>query len=111
MSEHEDDAVDALLLAAFEGPMPDEGFCDNMMQRLPARRRYVWWPLAAGLAAGAALCFLTLQSAPLMRTGLRDWLSGQLSAPALTLLLVMAGISLLTLVWTMEEADATRMKS
>lgn len=105
MSEHEDDAIDALLLAAFEGPVPDEGFCEDMMQSLPARRRYVWWPLTAGLAAGAALCFLTLQSAPLMRAGLRDWLSGQLSAPALTLLVVMASVSLLTLAWTVAEAD------
>lgn len=106
MSEHKDDAVDALLLAQFEGPVPDEGFCDDMMERLPARRRrYVWWPLAAGLAAGAALCFLTLQSAPLMRTGLRDWLSGQLSAPELMLLVTMGGISLLALAWTTAEAD------
>ena len=105
MNEHEDDAVDALLLAQFEGPVPDEGFCDDIMQRLPARRRRPVWPLAAGLAAGAVVGFLSLQSAPLMRTGLRDWLSGQLSAPALTLLLVMASISLLTLAWTLAEAD------
>jgi len=46
-----------------------------------------------------------------MRTGLRDWLSGQLSAPALTLLLVMGSISLLTLAWTMAEADDRRTES
>jgi len=48
---------------------------------------------------------------PLVRTGWRDWLSGQISAPALTLLLVMAGISLLALAWTVAEADDRRSES
>jgi hypothetical protein len=104
----DDDAVDALLLAQFEGPVPDEGFCDDVMQRLPARRRRHAWPLAVGLVAGAVICWLSLQSVPLVRAGWHDWLSGQHSAPALTLLLVMAGVSLLTLAWTLAEADDRR---
>ena len=104
MSEPQDDAVDALLRAHFEGPVPDAGFSAGVMHRLPPRRRHVW-PLAVGLVAGAAVCWLSLQSAPLVRAGWRDWLSGDLSAPALTLLLVMAGLSLLTLAWTIAEAD------
>jgi hypothetical protein len=111
MSEREDDAVDALLLERFEGPVPDEGFCADVMQRLPLGRRRPAWPLAAGIVAGAAVCWLSLLSSPLVRIGWRDWLSGELSAPAITLLLVMAGISLLTLAWTMAEADDGRSKS
>jgi hypothetical protein len=108
MSEREDDAVEALLRARFEGPVPDEGFCDDVMHRLPLRRRRHVWPLAVGLGTGAAVCWLSLQSVPLVRVGWRDWLSGEFSAPALTLLLVMAGISLLTLAWTIAEADDRR---
>ncbi len=105
MSEPEHDAVEALLLAQFEGPVPDEGFCEDMMQHLPPRRRRHVWPLAMGLVIGAAVCWLSLQSTPLVRVGWRDFLSGEFSAPAFTLLLVMAGISLLTLAWVVAEAD------
>jgi hypothetical protein len=111
MSEREDDAVDALLLARFEGPVPDEGFCGRVMQRVPLRRRRPAWPLAAGIVAGAIVCWLSLLSTPLVRTGWRDWLSGEPSAPAVTLMLVMAGISLLTAVWAMAEADEGRSRS
>ena len=111
MSEPENDAVEALLREGFEGPVPDEGFCDDVMQRLPPRRRRHVWPLAAGLAAGAVVCWLSLQSVPLVRTGWRDRLSGEISAQALTLLLVMAGISLLALAWTVAEADDRRSES
>jgi hypothetical protein len=112
MSEPEDDAIDAPLHAQFEGPVPDDGFCADVMHRLPPRRRRRHaWPLAAGLAAGAAVCWLSLQSVPLVRIGVRDWLSGDLSAPALTLLVVMAGISLLTLAWTIAEADDRRSEA
>lgn len=111
MSEREDDAVDALLLEKFEGPVPDEGFCDDVMRRLPPRHRRHAWPLAAGIVAGAMVCWLSLQSTPLVRIGWRDLLSGEFSAPAFTLLLVMAGLSLLTLAWTIAEADDGRSKS
>ena len=111
MSEPEDDAVDALLLAQFEGPVPDDGFGDAVMHRLPPRRRRHAWPLAAGLVAGAMVCWLSLLSAPLVRIGWRDWLAGELSAPAVTLLLVMASISLLTLAWTIAEADDGQSRS
>ncbi|MEI9996462.1 MAG: hypothetical protein WDM91_17830 [Rhizomicrobium sp.] len=111
MSEREDDPVDALLLERFEGPVPDEGFCDGVMQRLPPRRHDPAWPLAAGVVAGVTVCWLSLLSSPLLRIGWRDWLSGERSASAVTLLLVTAGISLLTLAWTMAEADDGRSES
>jgi hypothetical protein len=111
MSEPQDDAVEALLRAHFEGPVPDAGFSADIMHRLPPRRRRHMWPLAVGLVTGAAVCWLSLQSVPLVRVGWRDWLSGQLSAPALTLLLVMASLSLLTLAWTIAEADDRRGES
>jgi hypothetical protein len=105
MSGLDDDAIDAVLLERFEGPVPDDGFCDQVMQSLPARRRRAAWPLALGIAAGGILCWLSLHTAPLVRIGWRDWLSGAPSAPAIILLAAMAGISLLALVWTTAEAD------
>jgi hypothetical protein len=104
MTDLHDDAIDRLLLDQFEGPVPDDGFCDCAMQSLPPRRSYPW-PLALGIIAGGILCWLSLHSAPLVRIGWRDWLSGELSAPAITLLAAMAGISVLALAWTTAEAN------
>jgi hypothetical protein len=105
MSHLQDDAIEALLQKQFNGPTPDEGFSDRVMQRLPLRRRRMAWPLWAGIAGGAGACWLSLLSAPLLREGWRGWLSGQLSAPAITLLLTIAGMSLLASWWSVAEAD------
>jgi hypothetical protein len=85
--------------------VPDDGFCDRVMPHVPARRRRHAWPLAAGILAGGALCWLSLHATPLLQTGWRDWLSGELSAPALILLATMTGISLLAAGWSVAEAD------
>lgn len=109
MSEQEnDDAVERLLLAHFEGPVPDDGFCDRAMQRLPVRRRLQVWPLALGMTLGGALCWLSLLSTPLLHAGWRDWLSGNWSAPAVVLTATMAGVSLLALAWTAAEIEDRR---
>lgn len=103
----EDDAMDALLRAQFEGPVPDDGFSDATMSLVPPqrRRRHVW-PLAVGVAAGAVVCWLSVP--PLVRAGWQDLLLGQLSTSALTLLAVTAGLSLLAMAWTIAEADDRR---
>ena len=105
MSDFDDDAVDNLLLEQFEGPVPDDGFCVSVMQILPARRRRSAWPLALGIAAGGAACWLSMLSTPLLRIGWQDWSKGELSAPALILFAVMTGISILAMAWTAGEAD------
>lgn len=106
---HEDpnDAIDALLRQQFEGAVPDDGFCDRVMERLPARPRRRAWPLWCGVAAGAAACVLTLWSTPLVQLGWRDWAGGQWSAPAIVLLLALAGLSLLAMCWSLAEADGS----
>ena len=104
---HEDDAIDALLRRQFEGAVPDDGFCDRVMQRLPARPRRRAWPLWSGIAAGAAACALSLSSTPMVHLGWRDWVGGELSAPAIALLLALAGMSLLAMCWSLAEADGS----
>jgi hypothetical protein len=104
---HEDDAVDALLRRQFEGAVADNGFCDRLMQQLPARPRRRAWPLWSGIAAGTAACALSLWSTPLVQLGWRDWAGGQLSAPVIALLLALAGMSLLAMCWSLAEADAS----
>jgi hypothetical protein len=106
-----EDAVEALLLEQFGGPVPDDGFCDSVMQQLPQRRRRQMWPLVMGVVAGAGACWLSLASAPVLRIGWRDWLSGEMSTPAIVLLLTMASISLLALLWTVAEADDRRSET
>lgn len=105
MSDLNNDAIDRVLLDQFEGPVPDDGFCDRAMQTLPPRRRRTAWPLALGIVAGGILCWLTLDAAPLVHIGWRDFLSGEPSAPTFILLAAMAGISFLALAWTTAEAD------
>ena len=99
------DDIDKILLEHFEGPVPDDGFCDRAMLTLPARRRRHPWPLPLGIAMGGILCWVSLHTAPLVRVGWHDWVSGVPSAPAAILLAAMAGISLLALAWTTAEAD------
>lgn len=104
---HEDDEVDALLRRRFEGAVPDAGFCDRVMQHLPARPRRRAWPLWSGIAAGVAACTLSLSSTPMIRLGWHDWLGGQLSAPAIVSLVVLAAMSMLAMCWSLAEADGS----
>jgi len=104
MSDLNDDAIDQLLRDQFEGPVPDDGFCDRAMQTLPTRRRTTW-PLALGITLGGLLCWLTLQATPLVRAAWHDWVSGQPSAPAIILLAAMTGLSLLAAGWSIVETN------
>jgi hypothetical protein len=103
-SIHEDD-IDALLRQSFDGPTPDAGFCDRVMQRLPQRRRRSVWPLVVGVLVGTLTCWLSLLTTPLWRLAWRDWLTGELSASMIVVMVVVVGMSLLALGWTLAEAD------
>lgn len=105
MNDKTDEVLDALLREQFDGPVPDGGFCDSVMTRLPARRRRSLWPLVAGAFAGVAACGFSLRSSPIAIDGLRDWLSGDISASALTLLGAMVCMAILAAAWTIAEAN------
>ena len=105
MNDPHDEAIEALLRRQFEGVVPDEGFSERVMQRLPLRRRRATWPVWAGILMGTALCWTSLQALPLLRISWRDWLHGEWSAPAITLLLAMACMSLLALGWALVESS------
>lgn len=105
MNDPHDEVIEALLRRQFDGPVSDDGFSGRVMQRLPARRRRITWPLWAGVLAGAGACWASLLFSPLLPVGWRDWLNGELSMPAVILLLVAAGMSVLAGWWTMAEAD------
>lgn len=106
MNDPSDDALDALLREQFDGPVPADGFTERVMAQLPSRRRRLrTWPMVAGVAAGIAACWLSLRSVPVMDSGWRDWLALEPSASAMTLLLIVSGISLLAALWALGEAD------
>jgi hypothetical protein len=105
MNPSQDDAIEALLRRQFDGPVPDAGFSRRVMQRLPRRRHRVVWPLWAGILSGAAACWVVLQFSRLLQIGWHDWLGGHWSASAVTVLLAMIGMILLTLAWGVAEAD------
>jgi hypothetical protein len=104
MSDPRDDAVENLLRKTFEGPVADDGFAERVMRKLP-RRRHRHWPTTIGIAAGLAACWLSLASAPIVSAGWQDWTQGELSAPAIALLLAFACLSLAVSWWTLAEAD------
>ena len=105
MNGEKEDAIDVLLREQFEGPVPADGFCDRVMNQLPARRRRNRWTLAAGALAGMATCWFSLWSAPIAHVGWRDWLSGEPSASAIALFVSMIGMAILALAWAIAEAD------
>ena len=105
MNHERDDAIEALLRQQFDGPAPDEGFSQRVMVQVPPRRRRIAWPLWSGVVAGAVACWLALRSSPLLHTGWQEWPRGQWSASVITILLVMLGMVMLALAWSVAEAD------
>jgi hypothetical protein len=104
MNHNEIDPVDAWLRQQFEGSVPDGGFCERVMQRLPERRRRVIWPLVAGILIGVAMCWLSLLPVPMLHSAWQDWMRGELSGSALGLLSIISGMSFLALGWSLTEA-------
>ena len=105
MNDEMEDAIEVLLRGQFEEPVPMDGFCDCVMEQLPARRRHNSRPLAAGALAGVAMCWFSLWSAPITAVGWQDWLSGEMSASAITLFIAMMSMAILAMVWTIAEAE------
>jgi len=105
MNPIDDDDVDTLLRQSFDGPTPDAGFSDRVMQQLPPRRLRSAWPLAAGVLVGAVLCALSLFNSPLWRAAWHGLRVGERSTSTMIVLSTMAGMSLLALAWTLAEAD------
>lgn len=100
-----DNTIEQLLREAAPDPVADEGFCADLIGRLPPRRARSEWPLAVGLIAGMLACWLTLRSAPVAAIGWQDWLAGDLTSAPLVLLVSAAGLGLLALAWTLVEAQ------
>jgi 4-amino-4-deoxy-L-arabinose transferase-like glycosyltransferase len=105
MTHPHDEAIEALLRQKFDGPVPDDGFSERVMQRLPSHRRRVTWPLWVGVLAGTGACWCSLLFAPWLSAGWRNWAHGELSFAAITLLVAMTIMSLLAGWWAMTEAD------
>ena|SRR5690348_11746970 len=105
MNQEQDDQIEALLRRQFDGPTPDQGFSQRVMQALPPRRHRAIWPLWSGVLAGACSCWLVLLRSSLLRMGWRDWTNDHWSAPAITALLVMLGMAMLALVWSVAETE------
>jgi hypothetical protein len=105
MNHPDDNEIEALLRMQFDGSVADEGFSDRVIQQLPLRRRRTAWPLLAGILVGIGACWLSLLSTSLLHVGWQDWISGELSASAMTVMAVVAGMSLLASLWTTMEAE------
>lgn len=105
MNDEAEDAIDRLLRDAAPDPVADDGFCARLAEHLPPRPRRVRWPLASGILAGIATCWLALRSSRIALAGWHDWLAGDLTQPALVLLAAAAGTGLLALAWTLAEAQ------
>lgn len=99
------DELGALLRKQFEGPVPDDGFTDQLMRRLPHHRRRAAWPLWAGVMAGTATAWAALLPSPLLQLALRDSVQGNWSAASVSLTLVTLVMVLLASAWAVLETD------
>ncbi len=107
MNDELDDDIAALLRDGFGGPVPDEGFCDRVMQQLPATRRNRAWPTLVGIAGGAAASGISLVSAPIMASAWNAWLAGPSAQSVLALMAAGLGLSTLALAWALAEVQDT----
>jgi hypothetical protein len=105
MSDPSNQSIETLLRRSFDGPVPDNGFSERVMQLLPARRVRVNPMVAAGIVAGIAACWIALTSTSLVRDAGHDWTSGKPSSSILIMLAAIAGMSLLASWWAMAEAE------
>lgn len=105
MNHTDDNEIEALLRKQFDGSAPDDGFSARVMQQLPQRRRRAAWPLPAGILAGIAASWFSLLPTSMLHVGWQNWISGELSATAITLMAVTAGMSLLACWWITMEAE------
>lgn len=106
MSETANDSIDTMLHQQFDGPVPDAGFTQRVMNRLPPRWRRVAWPLWLGVLAGIVACWIALLRSPLLQTGFRTWSAGQWSASTVLALVAVVGMIGLAAVWSIAEANA-----
>jgi hypothetical protein len=105
MNQSQDDAIEGLLRAQFDGPLRDEGFSGQVMHRLPQRRHgRITWPLWIGVVAGAATCWLALLPSRLLREGWQDWTGGHWSVTGLAMLSALVVMILLAFAWSVAEA-------
>ncbi len=78
-TDQDDALLDTLLRDSAPDPVPDAGFVDALMMRLPPPRtrspRAVW----LGLVAGTGLAAWQLQDNPVLDQIVRDWSSGHFS--------------------------------
>lgn len=105
MNDRHDVSLEALLRRQFDGPVPDDGFSDHVMQQLPPRRRRRHWQLPAAMTIGLGASVLSLSSTSLISHGWQDCVHGQFSIPALILLLTVVGVSLAASWWALAESD------
>lgn len=105
MNDEIDNAIEHLLRDHAPNPVADDGFCAGLNERLPPRKPPIKWPLAVGILAGLLACWLSVSAAPAALIGWHDWISGDLTSPALALLVSLAGLNLMALAWTLTEAQ------
>lgn len=74
-----DELLDKLLRDSAPDPVPDEGFVEATMMRLPPPRARSYRAVWLGLAAGAGLAAWQLQDNAILSQLARDWSSGQFS--------------------------------
>lgn len=104
MNNTPNDSIDTLLHEQFDGPVPDGGFTQRVMTRLPSRRHRMAWPAWLGVLAGVVACWVALLPSPLLRIGFRTWLSGQWSASLVIVLIIVVGMIGLSAAWGVAEA-------
>lgn len=105
MNHQVEHSVDALLRELKEEPVADDGFCDRVIQKIPARRKTNYVYLAIAFAVGMLAFFWQMVSTPMFLQGWHDLAQGQVSMAVMLVCAVFFLVSLLVSAWVLTEPE------
>lgn len=105
MKHQSEPSVDELLRDFYESPVADDGFCDRVMQKIPAQRKSNHIYLVIGFVVGMLVLLWQMVSIPLFQNGWHDLAQGQFSISVLILCALLFGVSLSVSAWVLTEPE------
>jgi hypothetical protein len=97
--------VDELLRDYYEPLVADDGFCEQVMQKIPAQRKYNYTYFLITLLIGLCVFLWQLTSTALFQHGWQDWMQGDMSLSAVGLCAVLFSMTVCLSWWLLSESE------